>query len=53
MARSLELARAGSLGPARSALESIGKPPDARAETLSPEEFEAFAAALATHEDAS
>jgi hypothetical protein len=53
MARSLELARAGSLGPARSALESIGKPPDARAETLSPEEFEAFAAALANHEDAS
>ena len=47
MARSLELARAGSLGPARSALESIGKPPDARAETLSPEDFEAFAAALA------
>jgi 16S rRNA (adenine1518-N6/adenine1519-N6)-dimethyltransferase len=47
MARSLELARAGSLEPARSALKSIGKPPDARAETLSPEEFELFAAALA------
>jgi 16S rRNA (adenine1518-N6/adenine1519-N6)-dimethyltransferase len=47
LARSLELARAGSLGPARSALNSIGKPPDARAETLSPEEFERFAKALA------
>ena len=42
LARSLELARAGSLEPARSALEAIGKPPDARAETLSPEEFESF-----------
>ncbi len=47
LARSLELARAGSLGPARSALESIGKPADARAETLSPAEFEQFAEALA------
>jgi 16S rRNA (adenine1518-N6/adenine1519-N6)-dimethyltransferase len=47
LARSLELARAGSLQPARSALESIGKPADARAETLSPEEFERFATALA------
>ncbi len=46
LARSLELARAGSLEPARTALESIGKPADARAETLSPEEFEAFAEAL-------
>jgi 16S rRNA (adenine1518-N6/adenine1519-N6)-dimethyltransferase len=47
LARSLELACAGSLGPARSALESIGKPADARAETLSPAEFEQFAEALA------
>jgi 16S rRNA (adenine1518-N6/adenine1519-N6)-dimethyltransferase len=47
LARSLELARAGSLESARSALNSIGKPPDARAETLSPEEFELFAKALA------
>jgi 16S rRNA (adenine1518-N6/adenine1519-N6)-dimethyltransferase len=47
LARSLELARAGSLAPARAALESIGKPADARAETLSPEEFERFAKALA------
>jgi 16S rRNA (adenine1518-N6/adenine1519-N6)-dimethyltransferase len=47
MARSLELARAGSLGPARHALEAIGKPADARAETLSPGEFERFAEILA------
>jgi 16S rRNA (adenine1518-N6/adenine1519-N6)-dimethyltransferase len=47
LARSLELARAGSLEPAQRALESIGKPSDARAETLSPEEFELFAKALA------
>ena len=47
LARSLELGRAGSLGPARSALESIGKPADARAETLSPGDFERFAGALA------
>jgi 16S rRNA (adenine1518-N6/adenine1519-N6)-dimethyltransferase len=39
LARSLELSRAGSLTPARLALESIGKPPNARAEELSPEEF--------------
>ena len=39
LARSLELNRAGSLEPVRSALKAIGKPPDARAETLSPEEF--------------
>jgi 16S rRNA (adenine1518-N6/adenine1519-N6)-dimethyltransferase len=49
LARSLELGRAGSLEPARSALKSIGKPADARAETLSPQEFEAFATALAEH----
>jgi 16S rRNA (adenine1518-N6/adenine1519-N6)-dimethyltransferase len=47
LARSLELARAGSLEPAREALEAIGKPADARAEALSPEEFERFGAALA------
>jgi 16S rRNA (adenine1518-N6/adenine1519-N6)-dimethyltransferase len=47
LARSLELSRAGSLEPARLALEAIGKPADARAETLSPEEFERFAEALA------
>ena len=46
LARSLELKRAGSLGPARHALESIGKPADARAETLSPDEFVALSEAL-------
>jgi 16S rRNA (adenine1518-N6/adenine1519-N6)-dimethyltransferase len=46
LARSLELARAGSLEPARRALESIGLPPEARAESLSPQEFERFAEAL-------
>jgi 16S rRNA (adenine1518-N6/adenine1519-N6)-dimethyltransferase len=39
LARSLELARPGSLAPARAALEAIGKPADARAEVLSPREF--------------
>jgi 16S rRNA (adenine1518-N6/adenine1519-N6)-dimethyltransferase len=48
MARSLELSRAGSLEPARRALEAIGKPVDARPETLSPEEFERFAEALSS-----
>jgi 16S rRNA (adenine1518-N6/adenine1519-N6)-dimethyltransferase len=47
LAGSLELARAGSRDPARRALESIGKPAEARAETLSPEEFQLFAEALA------
>ncbi|MFL5907259.1 MAG: 16S rRNA (adenine(1518)-N(6)/adenine(1519)-N(6))-dimethyltransferase RsmA [Solirubrobacterales bacterium] len=37
--RSLEMSRAGSLEPARRALEEIGKPPDARAEALSPSDF--------------
>jgi 16S rRNA (adenine1518-N6/adenine1519-N6)-dimethyltransferase len=40
LARSLELARPGTLEPAREALKRIGKPADARAETLSPGEFE-------------
>ncbi len=47
LARSLELARAGSLAPARAALEAMGKPADARAEALSPEEFQRFGEALA------
>ena len=46
LARSLELGRAGSLQSARSALELIGKPADARAESLLPEEFARFAEAL-------
>lgn len=45
--RSLELSRAGSLEPARRALEAMGKPGDARAETLSPPEFVQLAAQLA------
>jgi 16S rRNA (adenine1518-N6/adenine1519-N6)-dimethyltransferase len=47
MARSLELARPGSLEPAQRALEQVGRLPDARAETLAPQDFERFAAALA------
>ena len=47
MARSLELAAPGTLEPARGALEEIGRPADARAETLSPEDFERFGEALA------
>jgi 16S rRNA (adenine1518-N6/adenine1519-N6)-dimethyltransferase len=45
--RSLELARGGALEPAQRALEQIGRPADARAETLSPQDFERFGAALA------
>ena len=47
MARSLELAAPGTLEPSRGALEEIGRPADARAETLSPEDFERFGEALA------
>jgi 16S rRNA (adenine1518-N6/adenine1519-N6)-dimethyltransferase len=47
LARSLELARAGSLDPARRALESMGKPADARAETLAPTEFVELAERMA------
>ena len=47
LARSLELARPGSLGPAQRALERIGQPADARAEALSPTDFERFAEGLA------
>jgi 16S rRNA (adenine1518-N6/adenine1519-N6)-dimethyltransferase len=46
MPRSLELALPGALAPAQRALEEIGRPAGARAETLSPEDFERFAAAL-------
>ena len=45
--RSLELSRAGSLEPARIALEEMGKPVDTRAEALSPPEFVRFADLLA------
>ena len=48
LARSLEHARPGTLGPAREALEALGLAPDARAEALSPEEFTALSAKLGT-----
>lgn len=46
LARSLEHAAAGSLGPARKALAELGLPEDARAEALSPEQFAALSAKL-------
>jgi 16S rRNA (adenine1518-N6/adenine1519-N6)-dimethyltransferase len=45
--RSLELAEAGRLDAAREALEQLGLPRDARAESLSPQDFAALAAKLA------
>jgi len=46
LARSLEHAQAGSLGPARAALAELGLPEDARAEALAPEQFAALSAKL-------
>jgi 16S rRNA (adenine1518-N6/adenine1519-N6)-dimethyltransferase len=46
LARSLEHAEAGSLGPAREALAALGLPEDARAEALAPEQFAALSAKL-------
>lgn len=46
LARSLEHARPGSLGPAREALAALGLPADIRAEALSPEQFAALSAKL-------
>jgi 16S rRNA (adenine1518-N6/adenine1519-N6)-dimethyltransferase len=46
LARSLELARRGTLEPARRALEAIGHSPGTRAEALSPLEFERLAETL-------
>jgi 16S rRNA (adenine1518-N6/adenine1519-N6)-dimethyltransferase len=46
LARSLELAAPGTLTAAREALEAIGTPANARAEALSPEQFEALAEQL-------
>ncbi|MGE5407315.1 MAG: 16S rRNA (adenine(1518)-N(6)/adenine(1519)-N(6))-dimethyltransferase RsmA [Syntrophothermus sp.] len=46
LARSLELSRPGSLGPARAALAALGLAEDARAETLSPPQFAALAVRL-------
>jgi 16S rRNA (adenine1518-N6/adenine1519-N6)-dimethyltransferase len=46
LARSLEHGAAGSLAAARAALAALGLPEDARAETLSPEQFAALSAKL-------
>jgi 16S rRNA (adenine1518-N6/adenine1519-N6)-dimethyltransferase len=46
LARSLEHAAPGSLGPARAALAALGLPEDARAESLSPRQFAALSAKL-------
>jgi 16S rRNA (adenine1518-N6/adenine1519-N6)-dimethyltransferase len=46
LARSLELAHPGALGPARAALAALGLPEDARAEALSPAEFAALSGKL-------
>jgi 16S rRNA (adenine1518-N6/adenine1519-N6)-dimethyltransferase len=47
LARSLELARPGTLETAQRALEAIGRSPGARAQELSPPDFERLAGALA------
>jgi 16S rRNA (adenine1518-N6/adenine1519-N6)-dimethyltransferase len=47
LARSLELAGEAPVAGARAALEGLGLPADARAESLSPEQFSALAARLA------
>lgn len=46
LARSLEHVRPGSLAAARAALRDLGLPQDARAEALSPQEFQALAKGL-------
>jgi 16S rRNA (adenine1518-N6/adenine1519-N6)-dimethyltransferase len=46
LARSLEHAQPGSLGPARAALAELGLPEDARAEALAPQQFAALSAKL-------
>jgi len=51
LVRSLELARPGSLVPARRALERIGKPADIRAEALAPAEFTELAAEMPASEE--
>jgi len=50
LARSLEHSEEGALGPARAALAELGLPEDARAESLSAEDFVALSAKL--HPDA-
>jgi 16S rRNA (adenine1518-N6/adenine1519-N6)-dimethyltransferase len=46
LARSLEHASPGSLGPARAALAELGLPEDARAEALAPQQFATLSAKL-------
>jgi 16S rRNA (adenine1518-N6/adenine1519-N6)-dimethyltransferase len=46
LARSLELAGPGRIGAVRAALRELGLPEDARAESLSPEDFLALAAKI-------
>jgi 16S rRNA (adenine1518-N6/adenine1519-N6)-dimethyltransferase len=46
LARSVEHARPGVLGPVRAGLRELGLPEDSRAEQLSPEEFRALARGL-------
>jgi 16S rRNA (adenine1518-N6/adenine1519-N6)-dimethyltransferase len=48
LARSVELLRPGTLGPARTALAEMGFPEDARAESLAPEDFAALSAKLSS-----
>ena len=50
LARSLEHARPGALAPARAALAALGLPEDARAESLSPEQFAALSAKLSSED---
>jgi len=49
--RSLELARPGRVDAAREALHELGLPEDARAESLSPEDFAALASKLAPNDE--
>lgn len=46
LARSLEHVRPGGIDAVRAALAGIGRPPDARAEQLTPKDFEALAGSL-------
>jgi 16S rRNA (adenine1518-N6/adenine1519-N6)-dimethyltransferase len=49
LARSLEHVQPGTMGPARAALAELGLPENARAETLSAEDFVALSAKLHPH----
>jgi 16S rRNA (adenine1518-N6/adenine1519-N6)-dimethyltransferase len=49
LARSLEHVQSGTIGPARAALAELGLPENARAETLSAEDFVALSAKLHPH----